>query len=276
MGDQATLASDYSTGALSKDSPTEFERIHLLQDWIDPETRAVISAIGVDRTWRCLEIGAGAGSVTTWLADQCDLGSVTAVDIDTRFLDGIDRPNVEVLQGDISELSFEPGSFDLVHARLTFCHLPERDKVLADAVRWLAPGGWLVIGDPFSLPEDFSTYELRRRFLGGVAKMYQAQGADMAWAPTIPSRMGRAGLRDIGTRALANSVGDGGAYDRFSAVQTRQLCAYLVEHGLLTAGEMEELVAQLDDPTFMELHTITVYAWGRRPDYYEMPVLADR
>ena len=266
MGDQATLASDYATGVLSKDTPSEFERIQLLQEWIDPETRAVLSGIGVDPRWRCLEIGAGAGSVATWLADRCDLGSVTAVDIDTRFLDGLDRPNLSVLQGDISALDIEPGSFDLIHARLTFCHLPKRNEILADAVRWLAPGGWLVIGDLFSLPEDFSTYELRRRFLGGMAKLYQAQGADMSWAPTVPDRMGRAGLRDIGTRALANSVGDGGAYDRFSVVNTRQHCAYLVERGLLSAQEMQGLLAQLDDPSFMELRTIMIYAWGRRPE----------
>ena len=265
MGNDVTLAADYSTGVLSKDTPTEYERIHLLQDWIDPETREVISKIGVQPHWRCLEIGAGAGSVANWLADECAQGSVTAVDIDTRYLNGLDRPNLRVLEGDISAMSFEPASFDLIHARLTFCHLPNRNEVLARAVRWLAPGGWLVIGDLFSFPEEFSTYELRRRFLSGMAKLYQAQGSDMAWAPTMPSRMGQEGLLAIGTRMMANNVGDGSAYDRFSLVNTRQHCTYLVERGLLTTEEMDQLVAQLDDPTFLELRTITIYAWGQRP-----------
>jgi len=53
MGNDVTLAADYSTGVLSKDTPTEYERIHLLQDWIDPETREVISKIGVRPGWRC-------------------------------------------------------------------------------------------------------------------------------------------------------------------------------------------------------------------------------
>lgn len=265
MGQDVTLASDYSTGALSKDRPTEFERINLLQDWIDPETRAVLSQIGVVPDWRCLEIGAGAGSVADWLSGQCAEGSVTAVDIDTRFLQELERPNLRVLRGDIGELDFAPESFDLIHARLTFCHLPNRNEILARAVRWLAPGGWLVIGDHFSLPEEFSTYELRRRFLGGIAKLWEAQGTDMNWAPTMPSRMAQAGLRDIGTRALANSVGDGSAYDRFTLVNTRQHCDYLIERGLLTAEEMRGVLNQLADPEFFELRTITVYAWGRRP-----------
>jgi ubiquinone/menaquinone biosynthesis C-methylase UbiE len=265
MGEDVMLASDYSTGVLSKDIPTEFERIRLLQDWIDPETREVISKIGVDPAWHCLEIGAGAGSVASWLADQCGQGSVTAIDIDTRYLDDVDRPNLRVLRGDIGAQDFEPGSFDLVHARLTFCHLPNRDEVLSKAVRWLRPGGWLVIGDLFSLPEEFSTYELRRRFLGAMAKLWRAQGTDMAWASTMPSRMAEAGLRSVGTRALANSVGDGSAYGRFSVVNTRQHCAYLVERGLLTSEEMEELLAQLDDPTFLELRSIMIYAWGQHP-----------
>lgn len=264
MGDDAALASDYSTGVLSKDAPTEFERIHLLQDWIDPATREVISAIGVDPAWRCLEIGAGAGSVATWLADQCDLGSVTAVDIDTRYLDGLDRPNLQVLRGDISAMDFAPGSFHLIHARLTFCHLPNRDEILAEAAKWLAPGGWLVIGDLYNFPEEQSRHELRRRFLLGLAKLWEAQGTDLTWAPTLPARMTEEGLREVGTRVVANSIGDGSAYSRFAAVNTRQHCVYLMERGLLTEAEMDEILAQLDDPGFMELRTITVYAWGRR------------
>lgn len=265
MRDDVTLAADYSTGVFSKDTPTEFERIQLLQEWIDPDTRDVLSALGVGPAWRCLEIGAGAGSVATWLADRCDQGSVTAVDIDARYLDGLERPNLHVRQGDVSAMGFAPGSFDLIHARLTFCHLPNRDEVLAQAVRWLAPGGWLVIGDLYGFPEDFSVYKLRQRYLAGVAQLYRAQGTDLAWAPTMPSRMGQAGLREIGTRAVANIVGDGSAYDRFSLVNTRQHATYLVERGLLTEEELEDVVAQLADPAFLELRMITVYAWGRRP-----------
>jgi SAM-dependent methyltransferase len=70
-----------------------------------------------------------------------------------------------VLSGGISTLTFAPGSFDLIHARMTFCHLPNRDEVLARAATWLAPGGRLVIGDLYSFPEELSGHEPRRRFL---------------------------------------------------------------------------------------------------------------
>src|SRR5689334_13035848 len=128
MSGDATLATDYASGALSKDLPGEFERLRLLQEWGDPDTHRVLRTVGLGRDWRCLEIGAGAGSVARWIADQCPDGSVVAVDTDTRYLADTGRANLEWRTADVRRLEFEPGSFDLVHSRLTFCHLPEREE----------------------------------------------------------------------------------------------------------------------------------------------------
>ena len=76
MTSDVPLATDYSSGALSKDIPEEFERLRLLEAWGDPDTHTVLRTVGLRSTWRCLEIGAGAGSVACWLSDQCADGGV--------------------------------------------------------------------------------------------------------------------------------------------------------------------------------------------------------
>ena len=51
-------------------------------------------------------------------------------DLDTRFLKVSlgDLENVEVMQQDIVKDPLPDDSFDLVHARLVFEHIPERDQ----------------------------------------------------------------------------------------------------------------------------------------------------
>jgi SAM-dependent methyltransferase len=266
MSCEGTLATEYASGALSKDTPEEFERLRLLEAWGDPDTHAVLRTVGLARDWRCMEIGAGAGSVARWLAGQCPDGTTVAVDSDTRYLDDTEHANIEWSTGDIRGLEWPPGSFDLVHSRLTFCHLPEREALVAAAVRWLKPGGWLVIGDPMCVPAAASVHEPVRRFFGVLEKGWAAQGSDMTtWAQTIPSQLARAGLREIGVRTRANCLGDGGSYGALAAANIRQQGAYLVRAGLLTEADVDRMTALCAGPGFTDLRSIMVYAWGRKP-----------
>ncbi|MFF4060713.1 class I SAM-dependent methyltransferase [Streptomyces sp. NPDC001668] len=266
MSPVAELATDYPSGALNKDTPGERERLLLLEEWGDVDTRTALRATGLGRDWRCLEIGAGAGSVARWLAEQCPDGAVTAVDIDTRYVSDAGCPNLEPRTGDIRSMDFAPGSFDLVHSRLTFCHLPEREALVGAAVRWLRPGGWLVLGDPMCMPAAGSVHEPVRRFFGALEEGWAAQGSDMTgWAQTIPARLGRAGLRDISVTSRINRLGESGPYGALAAANIRQEGAYLVGAGLLAQAEVDALTALCADPGFTDIRSITVCAWGRKP-----------
>ncbi|MDQ0993867.1 bifunctional 2-polyprenyl-6-hydroxyphenol methylase/3-demethylubiquinol 3-O-methyltransferase UbiG [Streptomyces sp. V3I7] len=266
MSGETALATDYASGALSKNSEGELERLRLLQEWGDPDTREVLRTAGLDRAARCLEIGAGAGSVARWIADACPDGSVVAVDIDTRYVRDIERPHLQWRTGDVRELDFAPGSFDLIHSRLTFCHLPEREELVARAVRWLRPGGRLVLGDPMCMPAAGSVHAPVRRFFGALEEGWAAQGSDMTrWAQTLPSQLARAGLTGIGVLTRANCLGGTGPYAALAAANIRQEGAYLVRTGLLAQAEVDAVADLCADPGFTDIRSITVYAWGRVP-----------
>jgi len=52
-----------------RDSPDlERVRLRLLEEYHDPVTTSQLDAIGVGEGWRCLDVGAGGGSVTRMLA----------------------------------------------------------------------------------------------------------------------------------------------------------------------------------------------------------------
>lgn len=168
---------------------SEGERLRSIETLFDPATRRRLLAAGVKPGARCLEVGAGAGSVMGWLAEQVGpSGRITAVDINTRFLDTA-HANVEVVEGDVRTLNFEPNSFDLIHARYVLVHIPESPLVLDLFWKALKPGGTLVIEEP-----DFSAY---RGLSGadlpsfnnvhqGILHMFTAKGVDPALGTRLP------------------------------------------------------------------------------------------
>src|SRR6476469_2930986 len=81
----------------------EHERLAVLERNYDPGTFRLLENCGVTPGWRCAEVGAGRGSVATWLADAVGpMGSIEAFDIDISHLDDLARrSNVKVREHDI-------------------------------------------------------------------------------------------------------------------------------------------------------------------------------
>lgn len=101
-------------------------RLGLLEAEFDEGTRYHLLARGVSNGWACLEVGAGNGSVAEWLSERVGpAGRVTATDLDTRFLEALSRPNLEVSQHDIVADPLPETTFDLIHCRLLLMHLPQ-------------------------------------------------------------------------------------------------------------------------------------------------------
>lgn len=122
------------------------QQVDCLTDMLDDTTTGVMDGLGVQPGWRCLELGAGNGSIARWLAQRVgSTGTVTAVDLDTSYLDP--GSDVTVHRCDINSGLPVSGPFDLIHARLLLMHLSRRREILRTLVEALAPGGWLMIAD---------------------------------------------------------------------------------------------------------------------------------
>ena len=97
----------------------------------DPATIEYLGRIGVGPSWRCLEVGAGCGSIARWLSDRVGTGGhVVATDIHLSFLSVPESPQLEVRRHDITSDELETGAFDLVHARNLLTHVPRRVSAL--------------------------------------------------------------------------------------------------------------------------------------------------
>ena len=107
------------------------ERLRLLAALLDDGTFRLLERLGVQPGWRCLEVGAGGGSVAAWLCDRtAPGGSVLATDIDTTILRQLERPNLEVRVHDVLADELPEREFDLVHARLLLAWLADPEEGL--------------------------------------------------------------------------------------------------------------------------------------------------
>jgi SAM-dependent methyltransferase len=134
--------------AADAEADDELARLKLLEALCDPWTFRHLDGIGVRQGWRCLEVGAGAGSVVRWLSERVGpTGKVVAADLDPRFLGDISAGNVEVRRCDITQDDIEPASYDLVHCRALLMQMDDPADVLRRMATALRPGGWLVAED---------------------------------------------------------------------------------------------------------------------------------
>ena len=99
-----------------------------------------------------LEIGPGPGAATDWLRHR--VSRLTAVEVDpdaARELAGkFSERTVTIVTGSATELGYPDESFDSVGTFTMLHHVPtlaEQNKILAEALRVLRPGGVLVGSD---------------------------------------------------------------------------------------------------------------------------------
>jgi 2-polyprenyl-3-methyl-5-hydroxy-6-metoxy-1,4-benzoquinol methylase len=124
-------------------------RLQLLEVALDPGTVRRLTRVGVCKGWHCLEVGAGGGSIATWLSERIGAsGRVVATDVETRFLERLSSPIIDIRRTNIVTDAPAKATFDFVHTRWLLVHLREREQVLDSLIEALKPGGWLLVEEP--------------------------------------------------------------------------------------------------------------------------------
>jgi SAM-dependent methyltransferase len=254
----------------------ERERLAALEGVFDRGTTRHLDALGVRRGWTCLEVAGGGGSIASWLCRRVgDTGRVVATDVDPRFLEALDEPNLQVLRHDITVDDLPQSAFDLIHARLLLEHLPERDKVLERLVGALKPGGVVLIEDLdwrslFSQPAIVTIYppedtDLAIKVWRAMCDTMSDGGYDREFGARLVGVMVELGLEDVGAEGRSPSI-QGGTRDAVVPKFTlEQLGDRVLAAGRLSPDEMAWALERMEDPNHRATLGTMVAASGRRP-----------
>jgi SAM-dependent methyltransferase len=158
---------------------------------------------------RLLDAGAGAGEVARDLAAAVGRdGEVVAMDASARTLAAaraLTPPDLPIrfVQGDITHLEFQAGTFDGVRSERVLQHLADPDAAVRELARVTRPGGrvCLIDTDWESLAVDGIradlTASLRDRLLGADPHHHDDMGR------TLRRRLVRAGLAEVTATPVA-------------------------------------------------------------------------
>lgn len=247
------------------------QRLRGLEQLLDPGSVRHLEALGVGEGLRCLEVGAGSGSLTEWLCQRVGPGgSVLATDLEPRFLEGLNFPNLRVQRHNIVGEDLLEHGFDLVLSRMVLGHLPEREKAVQRMAAALKPGGWLVCEDSDNAvvallsPAD----EASRTLFANVER-----AKDQAMAAHGHRYCGRelygflraAGLADVRAEGRVPLLYGGTPAAEWKRLSVEQLRGEMVQAGLASAREIEAYLALFELPDFTAQGFLVMTAWGRRP-----------
>ncbi|RSN70467.1 methyltransferase domain-containing protein [Actinomadura sp. WAC 06369] len=140
-----------------------------------------------------LDVGCGPGSITAGLAERVAPGRVVGVDAagtavaEARAAAG-GAANLEFAVGDVHDLRFDDGAFDVVHAHQVLQHIADPVGALREMRRVAKPGGVVAVREA-----DF----------GGMVWHPDPPGMD-AWLPVYRAvARGNGGEPDAGRRLAA-------------------------------------------------------------------------
>lgn len=150
-----------------------------------------------------LDLGTGTGRMLEIFADRVERAE--GVDLSPEMLafararlDAAGIANAHVRQGDIFDLTFSDGEFDLVTLHQVLHYLDDPGACLAEAARVLAPGGRLLVVDFAPHDLDFLREEQAHRRLGfaedEVARWCRDAGLVVKKSCALPPESGDAKL----------------------------------------------------------------------------------
>ena len=251
------------------------DRLNALEELLDPGTLRQFETIGVGSGWRCLEVGAGGGSVARWLCARVGpTGHVTATDLDPRFVEAAlaGQSNVHIMRHDVLRDALPEAAFDLVHARLLLAWLTEPGQALARLVSSLKPGGWLLAEEMDFISVvadgtlDAATSETVSRVINAANTVLERGNAfQPTFGRRLQAELERSGLVDIraeGRVGMWRGGTAGGRVWRLTFEQTREP---MEASGLVSAADVDLMIALCEDPNFRMMSQVIMAVWGQRP-----------
>jgi SAM-dependent methyltransferase len=251
----------------------EIERLDIQAAALAADTEIMLDRIGVRSGWRCLDLGCGPGGVTALLAARVGAtGRAVGLDADPVFLDlaRSRSPRAEFVQGDAYATALPAGSFDLVHMRFIAGTAGAPERLIAEAMRLVPPGGIVALQEP-----DIATLNCHPPHLAwdrlktALVAAFAVVGADVLLGRRLFALVRHAGLDDVQYRPFLIGVRSIDPMVDYLPATAESLRATILGREILAEAEFDQALADcrahLAQPdTVFTMYTVA-QVWGRKP-----------
>jgi ubiquinone/menaquinone biosynthesis C-methylase UbiE len=246
-------------------------------DELGAESSALLARVGLRRGDSALDLGCGPRGVLELLSDRVSPGGrVVGLDADaahvamaSRFAADRGLSDVEIVCADARHTGLEGGSFDLVHARALLVTVPEPAEVLAEMVRLVRPGGWVVGLEPDGeVAICYPPHPAFDRLCELSLVAFPRNGADPRTGRRLGELYRQAGLEQVTVEVRAAVYPAGHSRRAIPADLVRSLRRQVIEMGLADDRELDRLDhaarRHLDNPETVVMPFLNFLAWGRK------------
>jgi SAM-dependent methyltransferase len=257
---------------------TEQERLVQQCESFAPEARWLVDRLRVQRGWRVVDVGCGPLGILDLLSERvgCD-GTVIGLEREPRFV-AMGRAivaerqlgNVELAQGDANATGLPRASFDLAHERLVILQQPDPERIVAEMVALVRPGGLVALEDVdlvswLCYPPHPAWDDLLELF----QTLWREAGLDLFIGRRLPELLRAASLVEVEAEVHTR-------LDRLGETRRTNLLAVtestreqLLERGLVSEHTLADLLGalarHLADPHTIVARELLFQAWGRKP-----------
>jgi SAM-dependent methyltransferase len=246
--------------------PTGRERLRWFEDAFDPGTTKYLSDLGVAPGWHCLELGGGGGSIAAWLCARVGpTGRVVATDLDTRFLEAIDCPPLEVWRHELGADDLPEAMFDLIHIRAVLSCLPRRERAIDQIVGALRPGGRVLIEEPDYTSEAMigqpgAALDRACKLMSAKNRLLAAHGFDTLFARKVALELIDRGLAEVAAEGRVAITRGGSPLARFYQASMLDMPA----EGKSSLREIKRYCECIANPAYVCMWPMMVATWGRK------------
>jgi SAM-dependent methyltransferase len=260
-------------------SEAEAARLRKQVEELAGETRWLLDQLDIQPGARAIDLGCGPGGILDLLSERVGPeGRVVGLEKSEQFVE-LARTfvanrrlgNVDILQGDAKETGLPRDSFDVGHARLVLVNVPEPERVIAELVALVRPGGVIASHEADYLPHLCYPPSPAWTRLFEVYETYsRANGIDLFVGRKTYRMFRDAGIVDIHVKPMIHVYPHGHNrrtifFDFIHNVRDR-----LVAQGLMGAEQLgdliDELKTDLDDPGRLVVSHLFFQVWGRKAD----------
>lgn len=264
-----SMSTDEPRYAMARvDHEAELARLRMLEAINDEATLRRLDAIGIESGWRCLEVGAGAGSIARVLATRVGAkGEVVAADMDPRFLDDFEGTSTRVITHDITHGPVSPGDFDFVHCRAVLAHVADLPAAAAQLVACIRPGGLVLCEEPDygAIEPCDPTHPRASAFREYIAGILRGERMDAFAGRHTWQALREAGLEELQADAVSALVWGGtprALYRKHTMENARELA---LDGGSYSEDSFQALLDCFVDPSFAYIDNLWIGVAGRVP-----------